>query len=557
MSRRSSRAAKKVNYVAIDVDDSENEDVYTEPITVSDSSEEDGEPAPASKRKRVIPRSTKATRGPKKAKSAIIDTPEVSGPVEEPHVTSRHDPTRLLPYVPALLDWFENQRDVRGMPWRKVYDPNLTKKERGQRAYEVLVSEIMLQQTQVATVIPYYNRWLEKFPTLETLAAAELADVHALWKGLGYYRRAGFLLAAAKKVKDEYGGHIPEDAKVMQKEVPGMGRYTAGAVASIAYGIKAPVLDGNVQRLLSRALALYANPKSKQALDILWGAATVLVEAPVNINADSIGALPGNMNQALIELGSTVCKPTTPSCGECPLSAGCAANEISKPTATTKPSVADIEEICGICSPLPTTNLSVTRFPMKIEKKKARVETSVVCAIKWTSTGGDEWWLMAKRPETGLLAGLWEFPTIDLPSISRPSPEASDSENDGVASQLLTSMPSVVLPKLLAPSFSRAQVQSPKHIGSVPHIFSHIHKTYEVVYSTVEWHGDNPPELYTLPNASKNKEGLKSKRKRAGITTEYILPAESRWIPNEAVMQQNTGVGTQKVWDLMVAKDVV
>jgi A/G-specific adenine glycosylase len=142
MSRRSSRVVKKVSYIAIDVDDSANEDVYDEPITVADSSEEDEELAPASKRKRVISKSTKATRGPKKAKSTIINAPEVLGPVEQSHTTSRHDPTRLLPCVPALLDWFENQRDVRGMPWRKVYDPNLTKQERGQRAYEVLVSEV-------------------------------------------------------------------------------------------------------------------------------------------------------------------------------------------------------------------------------------------------------------------------------------------------------------------------------------------------------------------------------------------------------------------------------
>ncbi|KAG8764165.1 hypothetical protein FRC11_003021 [Ceratobasidium sp. 423] len=549
--RRSSRAVKKVNYIAIDVDASENEDAYTEPIMVADSSEEDLESAPASKKKRVNSRSTKTTRGPKKTQSVIPDTPEVSGPVEESHTTSRHDPTRLLPYIPALLDWFEHQRDVRGMPWRKVYDPNLTKQERGQRAYEVLVSEIMLQQTQVATVIPYYNRWLEKFPTLETLAAAELADVHALWKGLGYYRRAGFLLAAAKKVRDEYEGHIPEDIKVMQKEVPGMGRYTAGT------SDPTDPLDGNVQRLLSRALALYANPKSKQALDILWGAATVLVEAPINTNADSAGGLPGNINQALIELGSTVCRPAAPSCGECPLGAGCAANEISEPVSTAKSPVADIEEICRVCSPLPITNSSVTRFPMKIDKKKARVETSVVCATRWISSSGEEWWLMAKRPATGLLAGLWEFPTVDLlAATDQPSPETSDSENDRVPGQLLTSMPSIVLPKLLASSSSGAQVKTPKHIGSVPHIFSHIHMTYEVVCSALEWHGDNPPELGAPPDTNKSKEALKPKRKRAGVTTKYILPAESRWVPSAAVMQQNTGVGTHKVWELIKSKIV-
>ncbi|CAE6444660.1 unnamed protein product [Rhizoctonia solani] len=550
--RRSSRA-KKVNYVAIDVDASENDDTYSEPITVVDSSEEDVESAPASKKKRVNSR-TKVTRGPKKTQSVTPSIPDILGPVEQSHTISRHDPTRLLPYLPALLDWFENQRDVRGMPWRKVYDPNLAKQERGQRAYEVLVSEIMLQQTQVATVIPYYNRWLEKFPTLESLADAELTDVHALWKGLGYYRRAGFLLAAAKKVRDEYEGHIPEDIKIMQKEIPGIGRYTAGAVASIAYGIRAPVLDGNVQRLLSRALALYANPKSKQALDLLWGGATALVEAPVKINPDSAGALPGNINQALIELGSTVCRPTAPSCGECPLSAGCAANQISKPVATANSPVADIEEICGICSPLPTTNNSVTRFPMKIDKKKARAETSVVCAMRWISSSGNEWWLMAKRPATGLLAGLWEFPTVDLPATGQPSPESSDSENDRTPDQLLTLMPSIVLPKLLASPSCQAQLKPPKHIGSVPHIFSHIHKTYEVVCSTVEWHGDNPPELGAFTDTSKNKEGLKPKRKRTGTTTEYTLPAESRWVSNETITQQNIGVGTHKVWELIQAK---
>ncbi|KAJ1304821.1 hypothetical protein OPQ81_005956 [Rhizoctonia solani] len=555
--RRSSRVVKKT-YITIDVDASEDEGNYNDPTTVTDSSEEDVELAPASKKKRVNSRSTKVTRGPKKTKSMIPDTPEVSGPVEKPHSISRHDPTRLLPYVPALLDWFEHQRDIRGMPWRKIYDPKLTKQERGQRAYEVLVSEIMLQQTQVATVIPYYNRWLEKFPTLESLAAAELTDVHALWKGLGYYRRAGFLLAAAKKVMNEYGGHIPEDIKVMQKEVPGMGRYTAGAVASIAYGIRAPVLDGNVQRLLSRALALYANPKSKQTLDILWAAATTLVEAPANSNTGTTGAFPGNINQALIELGSTVCRPTAPSCEGCPLSAGCAANQISKPVTTAKPLVADIEEICGICSPLPTTNSLVTRFPMKIDKKKARIETSVVCPIKWISPSGEQWWLMAKRPATGLLAGLWEFPTVDLPDTSattdQPLPATSDSETDRVPNPLLTSMPSIVLPKLLVSSSSGAQIKSPTYIGSVPHIFSHIHKTYEVVCSTIEWHGDNPPELSALPDTSKNKEDLKPKRKRAGSTIEYVLPVESRWVLSETVMQQNTGVGTHKVWELIISK---
>ncbi|KAG8684849.1 hypothetical protein FRC09_015115 [Ceratobasidium sp. 395] len=543
--RRSSRPTKQVSYVTV-TGDSSGEDYDSHvPIAISDSSEADVSSAAPLKRRRVSSssKSSKATHPDNQAAR-----PDDSTAYEPWHPTARHNPQRLLPYLPALLDWFEEKRDARGMPWRKLYDPDLTKDQRGQRAYEVLVSEIMLQQTQVATVIPYYNRWLDKFPTLDALAAADLPAVHALWKGLGYYRRAGFLLAAAKKVKTQYGSHIPEDISIMQKEVPGMGRYTAGAVASIAYGIKAPVqLDGNVQRLLSRALAIHANSKSKQTLDMLWGAATALVEAPAPAQdsaSGNTGARPGNINQALIELGSTLTHLATP--GTC--------------------STADIEEICKACEPLPTSTHSVTRFPMKVDKKKARVETSVVCAMQWTSSKGEEWWLMTKRPATGLLAGLWEFPTLDLAPVSDKAQNTtcgiSDSESERALRPAVSSTPSMILPKLLAPSSTRAKIQSSAHIGSVPHIFSHIHKTYEVVHSTIEWNEHQPPQLSAAPEPDNKKTKItkdpKTKRKRANNQDgEYVPPAQALWVLRDEVMSQNVGVGMKKVWDLVQKKRIV
>ncbi|KAG8747815.1 hypothetical protein FRC10_011260 [Ceratobasidium sp. 414] len=571
--RRSTRTVKQASYITVAEESSGEDNASHEPITISDSSEADTpSAAPPLKRKRV-------SKPPKSSKTKRLEnhvaSPDVSGPCETHHPTTRHDPQRLLPYLPALLDWFEEKREVRGMPWRKTYDPNLAKDQRGQRAYEVLVSEIMLQQTQVATVIPYYNRWFDKFPTLDSLASADLPAVHALWKGLGYYRRAGFLLAAAKKVKAQYGGYIPEDIKVMQKEVPGMGRYTAGAVASIAYGIKAPVLDGNVQRLLSRALAIHANPKSKQTQDMLWGAATILVEAPSSAEdstSANAGARPGNINQALIELGSTFQKFKI------------AWSKLTQIFQLAQPVVpgqaahqsADIEELCKTCEPLQASTHSVTRFPMKIDKKKARVETSVVCVMRWTNPNGEEWWLMSKRPSTGedhrlhlfprelndlllgLLAGLWEFPTLDLAPVSttqNAASETSDPEDGTTSHPPLSAIPSMVLPKLLAPSSAGAKINLHKHLGSVPHIFSHIHKTYEVVFSAVEWDGDHPPQLgIILESDEKTKNSdPKTKRKRTpSCRDEYMLPAQALWVPREEVLNQNVGVGMKKVWELIL-----
>jgi A/G-specific adenine glycosylase len=198
----------------------------------------------------------------------------------------------------ALLAWYD--RNKRDLPWRRTSDP-----------YAVWVSEIMLQQTQVATVIPYWHRWMERFPTVEALAAAEEQDVLSLWQGLGYYRRCRFLLAGARWVC-EHG--MPSTAEAWLS-VPGVGRYTAGAIASIANGARVPVVDGNVERVYAR---LTGDASADRALhEAAW------TWAKKNLDRER----PGDWNQALMELGATVCKPVAPSCDVCPLIDRCVARQ--------------------------------------------------------------------------------------------------------------------------------------------------------------------------------------------------------------------------------------
>lgn len=200
-----------------------------------------------------------------------------------------------------LLAWYHAHK--RPLPWRRSTDP-----------YRVWLSEVMLQQTTVATVIPYYGRFLKAFPTVHALAGADDDAVLRLWAGLGYYSRARNLLAAARKVAGELGGRFPDTAEGL-RALPGVGRYTAGAVASIAFGRPEPLVDGNVNRVFARLYARRGDTKSKAFADWAWETAARLVAGP----------RPGDWNQALMELGATVCRPEVPECGRCPVKALCAA----------------------------------------------------------------------------------------------------------------------------------------------------------------------------------------------------------------------------------------
>ena len=203
----------------------------------------------------------------------------------------------MTPLAENLLAWFAARQ--RPLPWRDLRTP-----------YRVWVSETMLQQTQVATVVPYFERWLRRFPTLGALAAAPLEDVLKAWEGLGYYRRARLLHAGAQRVAQVYGGALPETYDELLR-LPGIGPYTAAAIASLAFGEAVLAVDGNVKRVASRLFCLTGEPAPR----------TVKVKLEPHLPPTQAGAF----NEALMELGATVCTPRSPRCSECPVSGHCSA----------------------------------------------------------------------------------------------------------------------------------------------------------------------------------------------------------------------------------------
>ncbi len=204
--------------------------------------------------------------------------------------------------VPKLLDWY--QTHARDLPWRHTSDP-----------YAIWVSEIMLQQTQVTTVIPYWKRWMRTLPTLQKLARAKPERILKLWEGLGYYSRARNLQSAAQKIMTEHGGVFPDEPEQI-RELPGVGRYTTGAISSIAFGQAEPIVDGNIIRILTRIFGIRQNPKDRKTQEKLWELAQTLVSATEDC---------ANLNQSLMELGATVCHRGQPECENCPVDRSCTA----------------------------------------------------------------------------------------------------------------------------------------------------------------------------------------------------------------------------------------
>jgi A/G-specific adenine glycosylase len=253
-----------------------------------------------------------------------------------------------------LLAWYDQH--AADLPWRENHDP-----------YRVWLSEIMLQQTQVETVKPYFARFLGAYPTVEALAAAPLSDVLKLWEGLGYYSRARNLHQAAQVVVRDFGGKFPKTVEELQ-QLQGIGRYTAGAIASIAYGEAAPVLDGNVIRVFARLIDLADDVTQPSVKDRLWELAEEWLPDERT----------GDYNQALMELGRTVCKPRNPLCKDCPIRAHCLAFAHG------------------------------TQMQRPVKKAKAATpHYDVTAGIIWNQAGQV---LIAQRPLDGLLGGLWEFP---------------------------------------------------------------------------------------------------------------------------------------------------
>ncbi|KAK2543365.1 Mutyh [Columba livia] len=390
-----------------------------------------------------------------------------SAPVPAPppaqHLFS--DPSEIDTLRGNLLAWYDKSK--RDLPWRTLA---ATEPDADRRAYAVWVSEIMLQQTQVATVIDYYNRWMQKWPTLQALAQASLEEVNELWAGLGYYSRGKRLQEAARKVVTELGGQMPRTAEELQKLLPGVGRYTAGAIASISYGQATGVVDGNVIRVLCRLRCIGADSSSPAVIDRLWDMANALVDR----------SRPGDFNQALMELGATVCVPKAPLCGECPVRQHCRARRrVEKELAFAsqklfgKPApVPDVEDCgfgdCPLCPPATEpwdSSLGVTNFPRKAAKKQPRVARTATCVLERRGCHGALEYLIVQRPSSGLLAGLWEFPSL---ALAQGLQEEQQRE--------------VLADHLQACTGRPVAAGDLRLIGEVIHVFSHIHQTY-VVYS--------------------------------------------------------------------------
>ena len=296
----------------------------------------------------------------------------------------------MHPITAALLAWYD--RNARTLPWRGIHDP-----------YRTWVSEAMLQQTRVETVLSYYSRFLSRFPDLPSLAAADEADVLKLWEGLGYYSRARNLLKGARMVMENCGGRLPADPEQL-RAICGIGPYMAGAIASIAFDIPVPAVDGNVIRVVSR---LYGIREDASVLDI-------------RRNIESIAASlvpaerPGDHNQAVMDLGATVCVPGTPDCGRCPLTAFCDAYRAG----------------------------DAAELPVLPKARKPKVIPWTVLVIR----SGNR--VLLRRRTEKLLQGLWCFPML----------EGHLSTQD---------LPAVIRSKY------RLSVSDPRPQGKVRHVFTH------------------------------------------------------------------------------------
>ena len=258
-----------------------------------------------------------------------------------------------------LLAWYElNQRDL---PWRRSGDP-----------YAIWVSEIMLQQTRVETVIPYYERWMARFPNVRVLARASQQEVLKFWEGLGYYSRARNLHASAQIIVEEYEAQLPPDPEQL-KELPGIGEYTAAAIASMAFGLDAPALDGNIRRVYARIFDVsepLGSPEARRRFRVLARSHLPSGKA-------------GDYNQALMDLGAMICTPRSPNCSACPVNESCQAREL------------EIQEL------------------RPVRKVRAEIPHHIVTAAVIRQ---DNQVLISQRPQNGLLGGLWEFPGGKLES---------------------------------------------------------------------------------------------------------------------------------------------
>jgi A/G-specific adenine glycosylase len=300
-------------------------------------------------------------------------------------------------FMHDLIQWFKAEQ--RELPWREDKDP-----------YKIWVSEIMLQQTRVDTVIPYFKNFIEQFPDIKALAEAEEQKVLKSWEGLGYYSRARNLHSAVKEVNEKYEGKVPDEPKEISS-LKGVGPYTAGAILSIAYGLPEPAVDGNVMRVLSRILSIWDDIAKASTRKVFEDAVRVLISKED----------PSSFNQALMELGALICTPTSPSCLLCPVREHCQGfND-------------------GVQNDL----------PVKTKNKKQR-QVQIAAVVLEDEAGRV---FIHKRPESGLLANLWEFPNAE---VLPPHDLEKQQLKEAIKNEY------------------EAEVKMNEMIGQIEHVFSHL-----------------------------------------------------------------------------------
>jgi A/G-specific adenine glycosylase len=291
---------------------------------------------------------------------------------------SRDQKTKKL--VPLLLDWFA--KNARDLPWRRTRDP-----------YAIWVSEIMLQQTQVKTVIPFWNRWLRELPTIKSVADASSGKIHKLWEGLGYYTRVRNLQKAAQVIVEKHDGKFPEHFDDVLA-LPGIGRYTAGAICSIAFNQPTPLLDGNVIRVFTRIFGITENPKEKIANAKLWKLAEELVSQAATERQKNTCS---HLNQSLMELGALICSPRNPQCLICPVQKLCVAFKENR----------------------------MEQLPNLGKREAATARHFVAFVIE-----RDGKFLVQQRPIGIVNAHLWEFPNYETNGEKKDAQEIFDSAFD-------------------------------------------------------------------------------------------------------------------------------
>lgn len=378
-------------------------------------------------------------------------------------------PINAIAFGHELLSWYD--QTARDLPWRQTDDP-----------YAVLVSEIMLQQTQVATVIPYYHNFLQRFPSVDELADAPLEAVLEVWKGLGYYRRARMLHRAAKEIVATFDGQIPRHVNELGS-LPGIGPYTAAAVASISFGVPIAVVDGNVLRVATRLLWI------EDPIDRTRAKRRVQRSMNALIRRDR----PGDFNQAVMELGATICSPTNPTCHVCPVELFCRARQIDR----------------------------VQELPHRNQRVAPTVEHRAVGVVELNGK-----FLMIRRPEEGLLAGLWEFVNVALPGDKKTH-----------TSQLL---------KESVHSLTGRTPKECRSVGQIEHRFSHrVWKidVYHLIVSDEEGaHGTvlEKREQYRV-NQDANQKMPQETEENTG--TPYV------WVPADRLVQMALPKVMEKVWE--------